>query len=138
MFRHFGGRRRFGGQIASLKCYEDNSLVRECFAEPGHGRVLVVDGGGSLRCALVGDQLAELAVKNGWVGVVVFGCIRDSEALSELPLGVMALATHPLRSVKRGVGERGLPLSFGGVVFRQGEFLYADEDGVVVCAEALG
>ncbi|CAG1006014.1 3-hexulose-6-phosphate synthase [Burkholderiales bacterium] len=137
MFRHFGGARRFGGRIATLKCFEDNSLVRECFSEAGEGRVLVIDGGGSLRCALVGDQLAELAVKNAWAGVVVYGCIRDAEAMGGLPLGVMALAAHPLRSIKRGVGERGLALNFGGVVFRPGEYLYADEDGVVVGALAL-
>lgn len=137
MFRNFGGLRRFGGSMVTLKCFEDNSLVRDCFAEPGAGRVLVVDGGGSLRCALVGDQLAALAVKNGWAGAVVFGCIRDCEAIRELPLGLMALATHPQRSVKRGVGERGLTLSFGGVSFRPGEFLYADQDGIIVSPCAL-
>jgi regulator of ribonuclease activity A len=137
MFRHFGGHRSFGGRIATLKCFEDNSLVRECFSEPGEDRVLVVDGGGSLRCALVGDQLAALAVKNHWAGVIVYGCIRDAEAMRDMPLGVMALASHPMKSVKRGVGERGLKLSFGGVDFLTGAYLYADEDGVVLSAASL-
>lgn len=137
MLRHFGGARSFGGPVDTLKCFEDNSLVRDCFSEPGDGRVLVIDGGGSFRCALVGDQLAELAVKNAWAGVVVYGCVRDAEALRDLPLGVMGLASHPMRSVKRGVGERGVVLNFGGVSFRPGEYVYADEDGLVVASQAL-
>jgi len=137
MFRNFGGARRFGGRIATLKCFEDNSLVREIFSEPGQGQVLVIDGGGSFRCALVGDQLAALAVKNGWAGAVVYGCIRDSEAIREMPLGLMALAAHPQKSVKRGVGERGVALQFGAVSFHQGDWLYADEDGIVLAPEPL-
>ncbi len=137
MFRHFGGLRHFAGAIVTLKCFEDNSLVREIFSEPGAGKVLIIDGGGSFRCALVGDQLAALAVENGWAGAVVFGCIRDSEAIREMPLGLMALATHPQKSVKRGVGDRGLALAFGGVSFRPGEFVYADEDGLIVAPAAL-
>lgn len=137
MFRNFGGLRRFGGAMVTLKCFEDNSLVREIFSEPGSGRVLVVDGGGSFRCALVGDQLAALAVKNGWAGAVVYGCIRDSEALREMPLGMLALAAHPQKSIKRGVGERGLNLQFGAAVFRSGEYLYADEDGIVLSPAPL-
>lgn len=137
LFRHYGGRQSFGGRIATLKCFEDNSLVRECFSEPGENRVLVIDGGGSLRCALVGDQLAALAVKNQWAGVIVYGCIRDAAAMREMPLGVMALATHPMKSVKRGVGERGLKLSFGAADFLPGAHLYADEDGIILAASAL-
>ena len=132
MFQRYGGRASFSGQIVTLKIFEDNSLVREAFAESGAGKVLVIDGGGSLRCALVGDQLAILARKNGWEGVVVYGCIRDSAAIGRLPLGVWALATHPQKTVKRGEGQRDVPVSFGGVTFAPGMFAYADEDGVIV------
>jgi regulator of ribonuclease activity A len=137
MFRSYGGRRAFHGAVATLKLFEDNSLVRKALESPGNGRVLVVDGGGSLRCALVGDQLARLGVKNGWAGIVVWGCIRDSRAIGEMDIGVLALATHPQKSVKRGAGEADLPVSFGGVNFLPGQHLYADEDGVIVAEAAL-
>ena len=137
MFASYGGRPSFGGPIATLKIFEDNSLVREAFAENGTGKVLVIDGGGSLRCALVGDQLAELAVKNGWAGILVYGCIRDSKAIGEMDLGVFALGTHPRKTVKRNVGEVDIPVSFGGVTFAPGHYVYADEDGVVVSAQPL-
>lgn len=137
LFRSFGGRPRFAGQIVTLKLFEDNSLVREALGEDGRGKVLVVDGGGSLRCALVGDQLAELAVKNGWAGILVYGCIRDSKAIGEMDLGVFALGTHPKKTVKRNVGEVDIPVGFGGVTFQPGHHVYADEDGVVVSAEPL-
>ena len=133
----YGGTSRFFGRIETLKLFEDNSLVRETLGEPGNGRVLVVDGGGSQRCALVGDQIGELAVRNGWAGVVVYGCIRDSVALGRLPLGIRALATHPRKSVKRGEGQRGLAVTFGGGTFQPGEWLFADEDGVIVSREPL-
>ena len=132
MFASYGGRPSFGGPIATLKIFEDNSFVRKAVESAGNGRVLVIDGGASMRCALVGDQLAELAVKNGWAGVVVYGCIRDSAAIGRLPLGVWALATHPMKTVKRGEGQRDVPVSFGGVTFAPGMFAYADEDGVIV------
>lgn len=137
MFRSFGGRSAFGGPISTLKLFEDNALVRTALASPGNGRVLVVDGGGSQRCALVGDQLGELGVKNGWAGVVVYGCIRDSKMLGGMDLGVFALGTHPRKSIKRNVGEVDIPVTFGGVTFVPGHYLYADEDGVIVSAEAL-
>ncbi|NMG65633.1 ribonuclease E activity regulator RraA [Azoarcus indigens] len=137
MFRSFGGRSAFGGPISTLKLFEDNALVRTALASPGNGRVLVVDGGGSQRCALVGDQLGELGVKNGWAGVVVYGCIRDSKMLGGMDLGVFALGTHPRKSIKRNVGEVDIPVTFGGVTFAPGHYLYADEDGVIVSAEAL-
>ena len=137
LFRSLGGRRRFHGAIATVRCFEDNSLVRERLAEPGGGRVLVVDGGGSMKCALVGDQLGASGVANGWSGVVVWGCVRDSTALAALDLGVLALATHPLRSVKRGLGERDVTVVFAGVVFPPGGHLYADEDGVIVAPTAF-
>ena len=135
--RDFGGRTAFGGAILTLKVFEDNSLVRTALEEPGAGRVLVVDGGGSIRCALLGDQLAALAAANGWQGVVVNGCIRDSAAVAKIDIGVKAIAVHPLKSVKRGMGERDVPIRFAGVYFDGGEYLYADEDGLVVAKRAL-
>lgn len=137
MLKSYGGKARFAGQIVTLKLYEDNTLVREVLGEAGAGKVLVVDGGGSLRCALLGDQIAELAVKNQWEGVVIYGCIRDSVAIGALPLGVRALDTNPKKSVKRNEGTRDLVLNFGGVDFTPGHWLYADEDGVLVSPAAL-
>ncbi|TFZ83524.1 ribonuclease E activity regulator RraA [Candidatus Macondimonas diazotrophica] len=132
IFRDFGGRLAFHGPMVTLKLFEDNALVRGTLETPGEGRVLVVDGGGSLRCALLGDQLAELAVRNAWAGVVVYGCIRDSEAIGGLPLGVKALATHPVKSIKRGEGQRDIPVRFAGIQFRPGAWLYADGDGLIL------
>ena len=137
MFASYGGKLAFHGQIATLKLFEDNSLVRKAVESPGKGRVLVIDGGGSLRRALVGDQLAALAVKNGWAGIVVYGCIRDSRAIGDMDIGVVALDTHPLKTIKKNVGEADIPVTFGGVTFTPGEWLYADEDGVIVATEAL-
>ena len=137
MFRSFGGKTSFSGPITTLKVFEDNSLVRAALETPGNGRVLVIDGGASMRCAMVGDQLAVLAVNNGWAGIVVYGCIRDSKAIGSMPVGVFALGTHPRKSVKKGAGDADIPVTFGGVTFTPGEFLYADEDGVIVSARAL-
>jgi regulator of ribonuclease activity A len=135
VFHHFGGLRSFHGRIATLKCFEDNSLVGTHLRQPGEGRILVVDAGGSLRCAMLGDQLAQKAVDNGWAGVLMFGCIRDLEDIAKMPLGVLALAATPRKSVKKGAGVAGTPVIFAGVTFRPGEWLYADADGVVVLAE---
>jgi regulator of ribonuclease activity A len=137
MFRNFGGRTAFGGRIATLKVFEDNTLVRTALEESGKGQVLVIDGGGSNRCALVGDQLALLGTKNGWAGIVVYGCIRDSKPIGAMDIGLAALGTNPLKSIKKGVGERDLAVTFGGVTFTPGEYLYADEDGVIVSSEPL-
>ena len=137
MFKPYGARQAFSGQIVTLKLFEDNSLVRTLFSEEGKGKVLVIDGGGSMRCALVGDQLAALAQKNGWEGVVVYGCIRDSGEINATDIGVRALDTHPQRSLKKGAGERDLAVTFGGVSFNPGEYLYADEDGILVSSKAL-
>ncbi len=137
MFQRYGGRSSFSGEIVTLKIFEDNSLVREAFAENGKGKVLVIDGGGSLRCALVGDQLAILAQKNGWEGAIVYGCIRDSADINAIDIGVRALNTHPQKSIKKGVGDRSINVTFGGVTFVPGEFVYADEDGVIVSDKAL-
>jgi regulator of ribonuclease activity A len=132
IFRNYGAKLAFCGRIATVKVFEDNVLVRQALAERGEGRVLVIDGGGSLRCALVGDQLAVLARDNGWSGIVVYGCIRDSEAIDRIPIGVRALATHPLKSIKKGAGDRNVPVTFAGVTFVPGQYLYADGDGVIV------
>ncbi|MET0218952.1 MAG: ribonuclease E activity regulator RraA [Burkholderiales bacterium] len=137
LFRAYGGTPAFGGPIATVKVFEDNVLVRQALSEKGAGRVLVVDGGGSRRCALVGDQLVVLARDNGWAGIVVYGCIRDSAAMETLPVGVRALATHPLKSIKKGAGDRDIPVTFAGVTFVPGHYLYADADGVIVSPEAL-
>jgi regulator of ribonuclease activity A len=134
-FQHFGGHRSFHGPIATLKCFEDNSLVSKHLGQPGKGRILVVDAGGSLRCAMLGDILAQKAVDNGWVGVLLFGCIRDLEDIGRMPLGVLALASNPRKSIKKGAGDAGIPVNFAGVTFRQGEWLYADLDGIVVLPE---
>ncbi|HEY2353496.1 MAG TPA: ribonuclease E activity regulator RraA [Gaiellaceae bacterium] len=132
-FRSFG-RPSFEGRIATVRCFEDNVLVRQTLSEPGDGRVLVVDGGGSLRCALLGDNIGDLAVANGWAGVVINGCVRDSVALEALTVGVKALGTNPRPSTKGGDGVVGEPVTFGDIVFTPGDRLYADEDGVVVVA----
>jgi len=137
MFQRYGSRTAFSGEIVTLKIFEDNSLVREALAESGAGKVLVIDGGGSLRCALVGDQLAILARKNGWEGIVVYGCIRDSGDINGIDIGVRALNTHPQKSIKKGVGDRDIAVTFGGVTFNPGEWLYADEDGVLVSGKPL-
>ena len=137
MFNSYGGRTAFHGPVATLKVFEDNSLVRKVLEASGSGRILVIDGGGSLRCALVGDQLAQLGAKNGWAGLLVYGCIRDSRAIGGMDIGVLSLDTHPLKSIKKGVGEIDLSVTFGGVTFRAGEWLYADEDGVLVSADRL-
>jgi len=137
-FKHYGARKTFSGQIETIKCHEDNSLVRTTVAAPGKGKVLVVDGGGSLRCALLGDLLAGKAQQNGWEGVVVYGCIRDSEVIAKLDLGVMALATHPRKSEKHNVGLNNVTAHFAGISFVPGQFLYADGDGIVVSEQDVG
>jgi regulator of ribonuclease activity A len=137
IFHAFGGRRAFHGPISTVRCFEDNSRVKEAVEGPGAGRVLVVDGGGSRRHALLGDKLGLAAVRNGWAGVIIHGCIRDSAELGRMDLGIRALGTMPLRSDKRGEGERDVPVRFAGVTFRPGEFVYVDEDGIIVAATAL-
>ncbi|MCO1333964.1 ribonuclease E activity regulator RraA [Microbulbifer sp. OS29] len=137
MFVNYGGRECFGGQIVTIKCFEDNSLVRELVAEPGRGKVLVVDAGGSMRRACLGDMLAEKAVANGWEGILMYGCIRDVDEIGELDLGVQALGSHPMKTEKKGAGERDLVVSFGGVNFRPGDYLYADNNGVLLAKKVL-
>jgi regulator of ribonuclease activity A len=137
VFRDYGGVRRFTGQVETLRVLEDNVLVREALERKGFGRVLVVDGGGSLRSALVGGQLASLARANGWVGLIVNGCVRDSVETLKIPLGIKALQTSPMRSGKAGSGERNIPVTFAGVTFAPGQFVYADEDGIVLAERSL-
>jgi regulator of ribonuclease activity A len=136
VLRHFGGRTRFEGEIATIKCYEDNSRVKELAGNPGHGRVLLVDGGGSTRYALLGDTIGKELLEHGWAGIVLHGSVRDTAALATLDLGVMALAATPLRSLKNGEGSVGLTVAFAGVACSPGELLFADEDGIVVIAAA--
>jgi regulator of ribonuclease activity A len=137
VFRWFGGAVGFSGPAYTLKVFEDNSLVRATLEMPGEGRVLVVDGGGSLRCALVGGNLGELAQRNGWAGVVVNGCVRDTLELDALDVGILALATHPQRSFRRGTGERALAVRMPGASVCPGDWIYADRDGVLVSDDAL-
>ena len=135
VFRHFGGKRVFAGRIVTVKVHEDNKLVRGELEKNGAGNVLVVDGGGSLRSALVGDKIAQLAVDNRWEGLIVYGCIRDSAEMSNIALGVIALASNPVRPKKNGFGEAGIAVRFAGVVFNPGHYVYADEDGIVAAAK---
>jgi regulator of ribonuclease activity A len=137
MFRSYGGRKAFSGEISTLKLHEDNSLVRKALEAEGNGRVLVVDGGGSMRRALVGDQIARLAATNGWAGIVVFGCIRDSSEIEQMDIGVFALGTHPMKTVKRNEGQCDITVCFGGIDFVPGQYLYADGDGVIVSPRPL-
>ncbi|WP_123658663.1 ribonuclease E activity regulator RraA [Salinisphaera japonica] len=132
VFTDFGGRLDFAGPVSTVKCFEDNSLVRLALEEPGESRVLVIDGGGSERCALLGDNLAQLAIDNEWAGILVFGCIRDSADISQMDVAVKAVNTHPKKSFKKNQGERDVPVRFGGVNFMPGDWLYADLDGVVL------
>jgi regulator of ribonuclease activity A len=136
-FCNYGGRQSFGGEVVTIKCHEDNSLVKAAVAEAGAGRVIVVDGGGSRRRALLGDMLAEQAADNGWAGLIIFGVIRDVDQIGETDLGVQALGTCPLKTEKLGVGQRDLQLAFGGVDISPGDFVYADNNGVIVSKRAL-
>ena len=137
MFSNFGGRESFGGEIVTVKCHEDNSLVKAQAELPGQGRVLVVDGGGSLRRALLGDLIAVKAAKNGWEGMVIYGCVRDVDVLMQIDLGVQALASHPMKTDKRDIGDLNVSVTFGGVTFVPGQYVYADNNGVLVSPKAL-
>jgi len=137
MFDDYGGRRRFEGPATTVRCFEDNALVRETLEMAGDGGVLVVDGGGSMRCALLGDNLAAMAVSNGWSAIVVYGCVRDTAAIGALDLGVRALNRHPRKSVKRGEGERDVGVVVAGVTVEPRNWVYADEDGLIVSETRL-
>jgi regulator of ribonuclease activity A len=134
-FRQLGGRTEFAGPISTVRCFQDNALLKSILSEPGGGGVLVIDGDGSLHTALVGDVIAELARTNGWAGLIVNGAVRDSATLRGMDIGIKALGTNPRKSTKTGGGERDVQLSFGGVTFVPGHIAYSDEDGIVVVAD---
>jgi regulator of ribonuclease activity A len=136
-FRQFGGRRNFSGPVRTIQTLEDNALIKQLLASPGNGAVLVVEGGGSLRTALMGDLIAGAACQNGWAGVIIHGAVRDTVALGKLDLGIKALGSNPRKSGKAGTGRLDAPVSFGGVTFAPGHWVYSDEDGVVVSARPL-
>ncbi|MDG1944818.1 MAG: ribonuclease E activity regulator RraA [Halioglobus sp.] len=136
-FVNYGRNKQFGGQVVTLKCHEDNSLLKQLVGEPGEGRVIVVDGGGSLRRALLGDMVADAAVKNGWAGVIINGVIRDVDEVGRIALGVLALGSYPVKSIKLGVGQRDIDLHFGGVHIAPGDYVYADNNGVIVSKRSL-
>ncbi len=137
IFNDYGGNLKFCGPASTVKVFEDNSLIRAALEEPGEGRVLVIDGGASLKCALLGDMLAELGKDNDWAGIIVYGCIRDSAVIANISIGIKALNTNPRKSVKKGIGERDVSVDFADVIISPGDYIYADEDGVVISAERL-
>ena len=135
--RNFGGLKSFSGKIHTLKCYEDHAWVEKILSTDGTGKVLVVDGGGSLRCAIVGDRLAGIGVKNNWGGIIAYGCIRDSVTMAALPIGAKALTTYPLSKTTSTQWQQNIEVKFAGIVFTPGHFVYSDEDGIVVSAISL-
>lgn len=137
LFTNYGGRKAFGGEVVTVKCFEDNSLVKKLVDTDGTGKVMVVDGGGSLRAALLGDMLAEKAVKNNWQGLIIYGCIRDVDVINTLDLGVQALNVHPRKTQKRGLGDLNLVVTFAGVTIKPGMFIYADNNGIVLSKNKL-
>ncbi|BBX47061.1 ribonuclease E activity regulator RraA [Mycobacterium cookii] len=137
-FRQFGARKQFAGPITTVRCAQDNALLKSVLSTPGDGGVLVIDGGGSVHTALVGDLIAELARSNEWSGLIVHGAVRDAAALRDMDLGIKALGTNPRKSAKTGAGERDVTVSFGGVDFVPGDIAYSDDDGIVVVTAANG
>ena len=137
LFSNFGGRTSFGGQIITVKCFEDNGLLYDLLEEDGHGRILLVDGGGSVRKALIDAELARLAVDNHWEGIVVYGAVRQVDALMELDLGIQAIAAIPAGCPDEGIGESDISVNFGGVTFFSGDYLYADNTGIILSEEPL-
>jgi regulator of ribonuclease activity A len=137
LLQNYGGQVAFSGPIKTIACFEDNALVAERVQEPGGGGVLVVDAGGSLRCGMLGDNLAQKAVDNDWAGIIIYGCIRDVEIIRRMPLGVVALATHPMKSVKRGQGRRDEPVRFAGIEWLPENYVYADDNGILVAKNKL-
>lgn len=137
LFTNYGGRRSFGGEIVTIKCFEDNSLVKQTVSTSGKGKVMVVDGGGSLRRSLLGDMIAKEAQENGWEGFVIFGCIRDVDLIASFDIGVKALNVIPLKTEKRGIGDMNIPVNFAGITFNPGEFIYADNNGIITSNKKL-
>ena len=138
LFSDYGGMHKFCGEIVTLKCFEDNSLVRDRVRSEGRGRVIVVDGGASLRRAMLGDLLAAKAAENGWQGLLINGCVRDVEILETIKLGVKALNCIPVKTDKRGEGQLDIPVSFAGARIQPGQYLYADTNGIVIANRELG
>lgn len=136
-WQSYGGRKAFSGEIVTVKCFEDNSRVKEQLATPGKGKVLVVDGGGSLRNALIGDMIAANAAENQWEGILIYGVCRDVDELAQIDFGVVTLGCVPIKSVRRGEGQLNIPVTFGGVTFEPGHHVYVDNNGVVVSQDNL-
>lgn len=136
-FKNYGGRSAFYGEVVTIKCFEDNSVVKQLVGEPGHGKVIVMDGGASMRRAILGDMLAAKAAENGWAGLIINGCIRDCDEIGQVNLGVKALGTHPMKTEKRGIGDLNVPVTFAGHTIKPGEFVYADNNGILVSSIAL-
>lgn len=135
---NFGGNEQFSGGIVTVKCFEDNSHVRELVSQSGKGRVLVVDVSASMRCAYLGDRLAQQASDNGWSGIVIYDCIRDIDEIRMIDIGVQALGIHPMKTQKKGAGKINMPITFGGVIFNPEDYLYADNNGIIVSSIPLG
>ncbi|WP_217527818.1 ribonuclease E activity regulator RraA [Vibrio cholerae] len=137
MFSNFGGCASFAGQITTIKCYEDNGLIRETLEQDGLGRILLIDGGGSLRRALIDAELAALAEENEWEGIVVYGSVREVDELEEMSIGIQAIASIPVGATSQGIGEVDIPVNFGGVTFLPEDYLYADNTGIIISQEPL-
>ncbi len=137
IFSNYGGRERFWGPIVTVKCFEDNSKVKKLLGTPGLARVLVVDAGGSMRRACLGDMLAEQGVANGWSGILMYGCIRDVDDIMALDIGVQALGVHPMKTDKKDIGEIDVAVTFAGVTFNPGDYCYADNNGIIVSSQPL-
>ena len=137
VYKIYGAKTSFSGHIVTVKCYEDNSLVEKALKDNGKESVLVIDAGGSMNCAMLGDKRAADAINNEWEGIIVHGLVRDSVAINVMEIGIRALGVCPLKSIKNGVGDSNLIVNFSGVTFTPGEYLYADDDGVIVVKEKL-
>jgi len=137
LFHNYGARSHFSGELVTIKCFEDNSVLKELVNTQGNGKVIVMDGGGSLRRAILGDMLAEKASQNGWAGILINGCIRDADEIAQTPLGVKALNTHPMKTEKRGIGDLNVPVTFAGQTINPGEWLYSDNNGVLISSTPL-
>ena len=137
IFTNFGGRKCFSGPALTVKCFEDNSVVKQLVGTAGQGRVMVVDAGGSMRRACLGDMLAEQASVSGWAGIVIYGCIRDVDEIIATDIGVQALGSHPMKTDKKGIGEQGIAVTFAGVTISNGDYIYADNNGILASNQPL-
>lgn len=137
LFNNYGGKKQFSGPCVTIKCFEDNSVVKKLLDEPGEGRVIVMDGGGSLRRAILGDMLAANGANNGWAGLVINGCIRDCDEIAATDIGVKALNTHPMKTEKRGLGDLNVPVTFAGHTIVPGDYIYSDNNGILVASKEL-